>query len=572
MLQGCLYIIIEGRNGGQPAVSISVLGSTVDRFLVRCILYSLEPNPLAANSIIVTTTASKDISSVAKYLRGNCILPSAESKICMRMLPFAEVLRARKRLSIIQQGSRKTYPTTIDSRTVETRIETVLAGKGIILKKLTSRLRCYLAVDHVEKLLSSLAVSNNSVSNWARPSFNETQSCLDHVSKAFQERKSAYWKGAWSLSNEIMSIPRALWTDTVMTMASRKRISSWTIAARACGGQVFNTFPFSNSIEYMPTPSIEEALNGSSEYSRADLLLCVRALKVIGQIVLSRTNGVAGPLTITASVAGICEVSPSFVSVLNSMGLFLSYNVTERYRQGLIAARERDGPWKFSCTDKSAIPLLQFDNWDIKPLHAVKTDLKAMPKVNGSLMHGVSKKRKLLKCNTELCGGKRLRTEQFFSWRPSSLLGNRERFVQSFNTDENNIIFNQFNDIVFGIACLCRSALVGGNEANRLEYSTAITKELKQDLDAPPVNFTTLLLSCFKPHGGAKDSETLEADQHVLYVEISKDNAADILTVRRFLKLVEEQLMPGRPNRPRYVVLAGDQPSYKMFCELWLDS
>ena len=475
MFQGFLYIITEGRNGGQPAVSISILGSTVDRFLVRRILYSLEPNPLATNGSIVTSTASKDISAVAKDLRGNCILPSAESKLCMRMLPFAEVLRAREKLSIIQQGNRKTYPTTIDSRPVEKRIETVLAGKGIILKKLTSRLRCYISVDRVEKLLSSLPVSNNSVSNWARPSINETQSCLDHVSKAF--RKSAYWKGAWSLSNEIMSIRRALWTDTVMNMASRKRISSWTIAARACGGQLFNTFPVSNSVEYMPTPSIEEALNGSSEYSRADLLLCVRALKLIEQIVLSRTNGVAGPLTITTSVAGIFEVSPSFVSVLNSMGLFLSYNVTERYRQGLIAARERDGPWKFSCTDKSAIPLLQFDNWDIKPLHAVKSDLKAMPKVNGSLMQGVSKRRKPLKFNTELSGGKRLITEQFSSWRPLNLLGNRERFVQSFNTDENNIIFNQFNDILFGMACLCRSALVGGNEANRPEYNTALTKE-----------------------------------------------------------------------------------------------
>ena len=43
----------------------------------------------------------------------------------------------------------------------------------------------------------------------------------------------------------------------------------------------------------------------------------------------SRTNGVAGPLTISLSIAGICEVSPSFVSVFNDMGLFLSYRTTE---------------------------------------------------------------------------------------------------------------------------------------------------------------------------------------------------------------------------------------------------
>ena len=55
-------------------------------------------------------------------------------------------------------------------------------------------------------------------------------------------------------------------------------------------------------------------------------------------------------------------------------------------------------------------------------------------------------------------------------------------------------------------------------------------------------------------------------------MEIIRDNAADILTVRRFLRLVEEPLIPRRPYCPRYVVLAGDQPSYKMFCELWLES
>ena len=87
------------------------------------------------------------------------------------------------------------------------------------------------------------------------------------------------------------------------------------------------------------------------------------------------------------------EVSPSFVSVLDSMGLFMSYNVTERHRQRLIAFRERSGPWKLSCTDSSSILLLQFDNWDIKPLHAVKVENKAISKVSGSLMQGVSKKR-----------------------------------------------------------------------------------------------------------------------------------------------------------------------------------
>ena len=39
-----------------------------------------------------------------------------------------------------------------------------------------------------------------------------------------------------------------------------------------------------------------------------------------------------------------------------------------------------------------------------------------------------------------------------------------------------------------------------------------------------------------------------------------------------FLRLLEEQLKPGRPNCPRYVVLARDELSYKLFCEVWLES
>lgn len=107
--------------------------------------------------------------------------------------------------------------------------------------------------------------------------------------------------------------------------------------------------------------------------------------------VLSRTNGVSGPLTTYISIASICEVSPSFVSVLNSLGLFLSYTTTERYRQKFIAERERNGPWDSTVVDTKVLHLLQLDNWDTTPLHAVKVDGKPTPKVNGSLLQGITK-------------------------------------------------------------------------------------------------------------------------------------------------------------------------------------
>ena len=60
----------------------------------------------------------------------------------------------------------------------------------------------------------------------------------------------------------------------------------------------------------------------------SDLLISVRVLKVIEQMVLSRTNGVAGPFTISISIAGLWEVSPSFVSLLNALDLLVAYSRT----------------------------------------------------------------------------------------------------------------------------------------------------------------------------------------------------------------------------------------------------
>lgn len=195
--------------------------------------------------------------------------------------------------------------------------------------------------------------------------------------------------------------------------------------ANASGVRLVNLFPVCNELKVLTELFLEEALNNKSEFSRNDPLLCVRVLKVIEQMLLSRTNGASGPLTVSTSIPGICEVSPSYVSVLNAMGIFLSYNVTDRYRKRLIAEKEWNGPWDSSLLDASALPTLQFDNWDIKPLHAVKADQKAMPKVNGSLMQAVKQKRHLMDtktCHLMASGGRRGTN----GWQPVSHLGDRK--------------------------------------------------------------------------------------------------------------------------------------------------
>lgn len=210
---------------------------------------------------------------------------------------------------------------------------------------------------------------------------------LDEVSKYFMLNKERYWRGERSLAAEISAIPSALWSDVTMLLVSEWRLRAWTVVAQNTGSKLQSLFPLSNAACEPPSPSIEDALNSSlSEYSRTDLLISIRALKIIEQMVLSRSNGVGGPFTISLSIAGICEVSTSFVSVHNAIGMFLSYSTTEKYRQELIAERERVGPWDATMMNEVVIPAFQFDNWDIKPFQAVKVDGKTMPKVNGSLL------------------------------------------------------------------------------------------------------------------------------------------------------------------------------------------
>ncbi|PXF44647.1 hypothetical protein BWQ96_05589 [Gracilariopsis chorda] len=570
--RSCLYLVMEGKNLDRPAISISTLTSVVDRCLVRCILFALDPPKESAAQIPFKCELPNTISAIAQELRDSCICPQFGSGDGLRMLPFQKAVRVRAILCDSNVNG-DIFAIRIDPRTIQKRLEGVLTSKGVVLKKLGYRLRCCMAVDQVEKLLSRL--SNTNVCTLPRPPIDEIHGHLHAVADLFRERKLEFWKGQWSLTEIISLIPRQLWIDYVLLMASGNRLRIWKAASRATGMRLEDTFPMSNIKETLPSPSIEEELRNGGSYSRADLLICVRVLKAIENTVLSRTDGVAGPLTIAVSVSGICEVSPSFVSVLNAMGLFLSYQVTERFREKLIAERERTGPWDFNKIDEASIPVLQFDNWDIKPVHAVKTDGKAMPKVNGSLLQGhlpgtCKGDRQAVSDNFDTRPKKIARID---SWKSVACLGTREQFVKRFTTPENAAIINQFNNVVFGLVALFRGQLVGGKEAKNGEYNAATRKEFGVGVEnGHPVNFRTLLISAFKPYGGADATDETRADQHVVYVEISRESAADILTVRRFLNMVEEQLRPGSRGRPRYIVLGGDQPSYKMFVELWLQS
>lgn len=150
-------------------------------------------------------------------------------------------------------------------------------------------------------------------------------------------------------------------------------------------------------------------------------------------------------------------------------------------------------------------------------------------------------------------------------------LGTRDDFIDRYSTSYYGLILRQFNDILFGIVCTYRNQLLGEKEAMSGEYNTGTGEMFSNGLQSSAMNFRTLLLSCFKPHGG-KGGGGFITDQHVVYVEISRESAADALAVRRFLNLIQEYVKTGAPGRPRYVVVGGDQPSYKYFVEMWMES
>ena len=180
--------------------------------------------------------------------------------------------------------------------------------------------------------------------------------------------------------------------------------------------------------------------------------------------------------------------------------------------------------------DEAAISVLQFGNWDIKLLHAVKVYGKAMLKVNGSLLQGHTRKRRAdSDAQSEMTHNK-VRCTANDTWKPVVVLENREKIIDKFDSVAHERLISQFNDVVLGLASFNRQALLGGSSLDSKDYKVVIRSGLQHDVREKPINFRTPFLSAFEPHGGKAISGVF--GQHVLYVEISRDSAAEIPTVR----------------------------------------
>lgn len=115
----------------------------------------------------------------------------------------------------------------------------------------------------------------------------------------------------------------------------------------------------------------------------------------------------------------------------------------------------------------------------------------------------------------------------------------------------------QFFDIVFALVYTHRDQL----SYSPTEYEGHAFVRTNAHLSGiQRLSFRSLLFSAFKPHGGATVDDYL-FKQHVVYTDITREPASDILSVPRMLDLLQSIVRPRTAGSPRFIVVPGDQPS-----------
>jgi hypothetical protein len=174
----------------------------------------------------------------------------------------------------------------------------------------------------------------------------------------------------------------------------------------------------------------------------------------------------------------------------------------------------------------------------------------ATPGINGCLVQGSARKRNLY----ALVGDIR---EYEAAWHDVGLSGQSgEVFAGSRACEDDETVLREFTDVIFGLAYVHRRQQLGtGDNVGRGGFS-----------------FRSLLLAAFLPHGGVDSTGEKFHDRRVVYVDVDGSDASDKLTIQRKLALIQSILRPGEVGQPCFVVVAGDQPTFKVLFDLWRDS
>ncbi|PXF42222.1 hypothetical protein BWQ96_08050 [Gracilariopsis chorda] len=567
----CRYLLTKGSQGTQFRTDTALLRWATDRCLVDCILFALDEST-SRQHISAFLRFNSDIADSAGTLRASVLAP-------FHNLPFARFLPVKTLIGIRCALHERNLEGKRDfcDKNVESRIAPVLAARKMHLYSLSRKLRCYATQEAFSQSINGLMGISESDEVTLMPI--KRRELLSAVDTRFLAKSKVFRNGSWLLSEEVQAIPQKLWTATLLDMASNKQLAVWKVEAAARKKKFRNIFPISNDARSLPAEQLNNfvAIFRSSKktelISRADFMLCMRVLKVIEQMVMSRSRVCVGPLTTMLSIAGIIEFTASWRSVLHALGLVTSYDRAETFRRRLISKREQAERGAFdSVRLEDRIVTVQLDNVDMLPVHNVKAFGESLPILIGTATQGIiqCRKRKRVNDSTETSTMTENRKDvNPNKWlRPKDIFKDRVSSAASFNSKEDRDILVEFCDLVFGIVLENRSRLLA------VSHSKSMYRRGRKELEYKHqgIYFRLLLLSSFKQHGGADFEDPSLFEQDIVFVDVSRMSASDIMTIHRKLSLIAELLTPGNPGSPRFVVVAGDQPTYKMLVKIWRTS
>lgn len=279
----CLYLVTEGKKGTSPTADIETIPSVIDRWIVRWVLFALDLSHAGVYTVPDNIDLNSNLSQSASLLRKKIRTPYPN----VRMILFTDLVECRNKLINGSDDDR----IRADARTMERIIRLVLASRGIHLRKISSRSRFYMTTASFGTFLNVILTQAKSSSNWFRKKSRTLEyrkaKLFDEVTQRFVPMKKQYWKGKWDLQSEISSIPKLLWTNRIIKMASKRRISIWNLSTVALGKTVDQHFLVSNSPDVLPIPSIEYCLSSpGGDYLRADLINAIRTLKLLELIII----------------------------------------------------------------------------------------------------------------------------------------------------------------------------------------------------------------------------------------------------------------------------------------------
>lgn len=180
----CVYMISNEKLGSAHQNHLLSLENSTGSWLPRCVLFALDVEHATTISFM------PKLSAIFQALRAKRVFPfKGESSV--RMIPFMDVARCREILNNSKEGtdSQENVPCP-DPRTIEARIRNFLEAKGILLRKFSARLRCYVHTTVFDRTTGTKATINDDFVSLT--TFKRSQ-MLDTLNQVFVSRKEVYW-------------------------------------------------------------------------------------------------------------------------------------------------------------------------------------------------------------------------------------------------------------------------------------------------------------------------------------------------------------------------------------------